>query len=107
MTGWDFTTAILYTEARGAIFHEMELVSLTGRTAFGKNPVVWTQYSSDGMTWSTEKPVSAGAPGQRDIRIAWLNQGMMRRQRLQRFRGTSDARIAPIRLEARAERLAN
>jgi len=106
VTGWDFSTAVIYAEGGGALFHELELVSLTGRVELGKSPVVWTQYSSDGLTWSAERPVAAGTIGQRDIRLAWFNQGMMRRQRMQRFRGTSDARVAPIRLEARIERLA-
>jgi hypothetical protein len=105
--GWDFNTAIVYAEARGALFHELELVSLTGNVAFGDDPVVWTQYSTDGVTWSTEKPAKVGKTGARDRRIAWFGQGPMQKTRMQRFRGTSDAHISPIRLEARLEPLAH
>lgn len=107
VNGWDFGTAIVYADARGALFHELELVALTGRFELGKSPVVWTQYSSDGLTWTSERPAAAGTVGNRDIRIVWLSMGHMRRARMQRFRGTSDCHIAPIRLEARVEALAN
>lgn len=104
--GWEFGTAIVYAEGRGAIFHELELVSLTGSVALGVDPVVWTQHSTDGQTWSMERPANAGKIGDRDKRIVWFGNGMMQRQRMQRFRGTSDCHIAPIRLEARLEPLA-
>lgn len=105
-TGWEFGTSIVYAEGRGALFHELELVSLTGRVALGDDPVVWTQYSTDGLTWSMERPAKAGKLGDRDKRLVWFGNGMMQRQRVQRFRGTSDCHIAPIRLEARLELLA-
>jgi len=105
VTGWEFGTAIVYAEARGALFHQLELVSLTGGVAAGVDPVVWTQHSSDGLTWSVERPAKAGKIGDRNKRIVWFGQGLMERQRMQKFRGTSDCHIAPIRLEARLEPL--
>lgn len=104
--GWEFGTSIVYAEGRGALFHELELVSLTGRVALGDDPVVWTQHSADGLTWSMERPANAGKLGDRNKRIVWFGNGMMQRQRMQRFRGTSDCHISPIRLEARLEPLA-
>lgn len=103
--GWDFGTSIVYNEAKGAIFHELELVSLTGRILLGVNPTIWTQYSTDGTVWSMEKPISAGRQGDRNKRIVWYHQGFMKQWRVQRFRGTSDTHISIARLEARLEPL--
>jgi len=104
--GWEFGTMIVYNQGNGAIFHDLELVSLTGSTVFGVDPTIWTQYSTDGVTWSVEKPISAGFTGQRNKRLVWFQQGYMRNMRMQRFRGTSDAHIAIAALEARIEPLA-
>lgn len=107
LVGWDFGTTIVYGEGRGAIFHELELVCLTGRAEMGDNSTIWTQYSTDGETWSVERGIYAGTTGQRNKRLVWLQQGSMRNWRIQRFRGTSDARLTIARLEARLEPLAN
>mgnify|MGYP003629869116 CR=1 FL=1 len=104
--GWEFGTQIVYNESNGAIFHQLELVSLTGQVAFGVIPTIWTQYSSDGETFSVEKPITAGTTGERTKRLVWFQQGHMRNWRIQRFRGTSDAHVAAVRLEARIEPLA-
>lgn len=104
--GWEFGTLIVYNNGQGAIFHDIELVSLTGSTAFGVDPTIWTQYSNDGVTWSAEKPIRAGKTGERNKRLMWLQQGHMRNMRMQRFRGTSDAHVAVAALEARVEPLA-
>lgn len=104
--GWEFGTQIVYNESNGVIFHEMELIALTGHVASGTSPTIWTQYSSDGETWSVEKPIRAGTLGQRAKRLVWLQQGHMNNWRIQRFRGTSEAHIAIARLEARLEPLA-
>ena len=105
VNGWDFGTVIIYNEGRGALFHELELVCLTGRASFGDDPTIWTAYSVDGETWSMEKSRSAGKFGQTLKRINWLQQGFMRHWRCQKFRGTSDAHISVARLEARIEGL--
>ena len=104
--GWEFGTQIVYNESNGVIFHEMELIALTGHVASGTSPTIWTQYSSDGETWSVEKPIRAGTLGQRAKRLVWLQQGHMNNWRIQRFRGTSEAHLAIARLEARLEPLA-
>ncbi|MCK5023226.1 MAG: hypothetical protein KAS04_03570 [Candidatus Aenigmarchaeota archaeon] len=103
--GWDFGTTIIYNDSKGAIFHDIELISLSGRVALGENPTVWTKYSTDGETWSIEKPVSAKLQGERNKRLVWFQQGHMERQRIQRFRGTSDTHISIARLEANLEPL--
>jgi len=103
--GWEFMTKIIYNESRGAIVHELELVTLPGRVALGAEPVIWTSFSLDGETWSMEYPIDAGKRGERDKRLIWHRQGMFRNWRIQRFRGTSDAHIGIARLEAQIEGL--
>ena len=106
LNGWEFATIIRYNESRGLIFHEMELVALTGNTIFGADPSIWTSYTEDGLTWSQERVCKAGLTGVRGKRLSWLQQGRMRQWRAQKFRGTSDAQLSVARLEARVEPLA-
>jgi hypothetical protein len=102
---WEFGTQIVYNEGNGAIFHQLELVCLTGRVALGADPVVWTSFSVDGETWSQERSVSAGKQGNRTKRLIWLRQGAMEHLRIQKFRGTSDAFLSVTRLEIQIEPL--
>lgn len=103
--GWEFGTTIVYNEGAGALFHELELVCLSGRAALGEDPSIYTQYSLDGESWSMPKYVKVGKFGERLKRIVWLGQGSMDHIRMQRFVGTSDARLSMARLEARIEGL--
>ena len=103
--GWEFGTLMVYNEGRGAIVHELELVALPGRVAVGSDPVIWTSYSLDGETYSQERSISIGTAGERNKRLVWRKAGKMRNYRIQRFRGTSDARLSIARLEARLEPL--
>jgi hypothetical protein len=103
---WEFGTLIVYNESNGAIFNEMELVSLTGSIALGENPQISTSYSLDGQTYSQEKFIAVGTIGNRKKRLAWFQQGHMRNWRIQRFRGDSDAHVSYVRLEAQIEALA-
>lgn len=103
---WEFGTTIIYNQSKGAIFHQLELVCLTGRVAFGSEPTISTSYSVDGETWSQEKFISAGRFGERNKRLVWFQQGHMRNWRIQRFKGTTDAHISIARLEAELEPLA-
>jgi hypothetical protein len=106
LNGWEFSTIILYNESRGLVFHELELISLTGNSIFGTDPSIWTSYTEDGLTWGQERVCKAGMTGARGKRLSWLQQGRMRQWRAQKFRGTSDAQLAVARLEARVEPLA-
>lgn len=98
---WEFGTQVIYNEGRGAIVHELELVSLPG-FALGVNPAITASYSLDGITWSSERTINLGARK----RLVWFGQGYMRNWRIQRFKGTSDAHMSVARLEARLEALA-
>jgi hypothetical protein len=103
---WEFGTIIAYNEGNGAIFNRLELVSLTGSVALGKNPKISTSYTINGLAWSQDKSISVGTTGNTAKRLAWFQQGHMRNWRIQRFRGDSDAHISFIRLEAQIEPLA-
>ena len=103
---WEFGTTIVYNEGRGAIFTNLELVSLTGSVAYGEDPTINTSYSTDGLNWSQQKFIKAGKEGQYAKRLVWFQQGWMRNWRIQRFQGTSDAHLSFIRLEAAIEPLA-
>lgn len=102
---WEFGTTIIYNEGKGAIFHELELVALPGRVALGDDPVVWTSFSIDGMTYSQERMKRIGKVGERNKRIMWLQNGSMGQWRIQKFRGNSDAFMSIARLEATLEAL--
>lgn len=105
LVGWEVSTAITYNEGRGALFHELELISLPGNTDAGRESTVWTSYSLDGRNWSAERSVSGGSLGQTTKRLVWYGCGSMRNWRIQKFRGMSDGRLSLLRLEARLEAL--
>lgn len=103
---WEFGTLITYNESRGAIFNELELVSLAGRVAIGIDPIITTSYSLDGRSWSQDRAIRAGTTGNTLKRLTWFRQGHMRNWRIQRFRGDSQAHLSFARLEAQIEPLA-
>ena len=103
---WEFGTTIVYAESKGALFNSLELVSLTGRVQLGIDPVITTSYSTDGSSWSQDRPIRVGSTGQTKKRLTWFQQGHMRNWRIQRFRGDSQAHLSFARLEAELEGLA-
>lgn len=102
---WDFSTRIVYNEAKGAQFHSLELIGLPGRTAFEEDAYISTCYSVDGRNWSQQRPLFVGLRGNRTKRMVWRRQGHMRNMRIQRFVGDSRAYLAVARLEAEVEGL--
>jgi len=102
---WEFGTLIVYSEGKGALFKEMELVTLTGSVALGTDPMISTSYSVDGLGWSQDRSIRVGTTGNTKKRLAWFQQGHMRNWRIQRFRGDSQAHLSFIRLEAQIEAL--
>lgn len=103
---WEFGTMIVYNDGKGALFNELELVSLTGRVAVGVDPQISTSYSVDGLSWSQERYIGVGTNGNTSKRLVWFQQGHMRNWRIQRFSGNSQAHLSFARLEARLEGLA-
>ena len=102
---WQFDTIMMYNESRGALIHSLELVGLPGRSAFGEEPTVSTQFTLDGLKWSQRRTISAGSRGDTLKRMQWLAQGEFRNYRSQRFNGTSDTFVSFARLQARVEPL--
>lgn len=71
----------------------------------GVGGTVWASYSTDGRTWSQERPAKTGRLGDNKARLRWFKNGMMRHWRIQKFRGTSSAFVSIAALEARIEPL--
>lgn len=103
---WQFATPIAYNEGRGVQVHELELVALAGDIALGDDPMIGTDYTLDGETWSQRRYIRAGKQGERKKRLVWDRQGMFRNWRVQRFTGDSRAHLSFARLEAKFEALA-
>lgn len=103
---WEFGTLIIYNESKGAIFDQLELVSLTGSVALGIDPMISTSYSLNGRTWSQDWAIRVGTTGNTNKRLCWFQQGHMRNWRIQRFRGDSQAHLSFMRLEAQIQPLA-
>jgi hypothetical protein len=104
-TLWQFSTPIVYNSGKGVIVHELELVAVTGSVPLGENPMIGTDYSVDGVTWSQTRHIRAGRNGVRAKRLVWDRQGAFGNWRTQRFSGDSDAHLAFARLEAAVEEL--
>lgn len=102
---WEFSTSIVYNDGNGAIFNEIELVSLTGRADLGDDPQIGTRFSLDGETWSQYQFIKAGKIGERNKRLSWFKQGMMQHWRIQQFYGDSKSMLSFARLEAQVEAL--
>jgi len=107
--GWEIQTGISYNGGQGGIFHEIEIMCLTGRVEnMNADPMLWTNYSNDsGATWSNIRTRRAGRLGQREKRLNWLQCGVMNDRRIQRIGGTSDSHLTITALEVRAEALIN
>lgn len=103
---WEFGTLIVYNDGKGALFNELELVSLPGRVVVGIDPFISTSYSVDGLSWSQDRAIRIGTTGNTSKRLVWFRQGHMGHWRIQRFRGDSQAHISFVRLEAQLEPLA-
>jgi len=100
---WEFGTIIMYNNTTGAVFHNLELVGLTGHVT--AETQISTSHSNDGVTYTADVSIDAGAPGEYAKRLCWRRQGKMRNWRIQRFTGTSAAHISFAGLDARIEPL--
>jgi len=102
---WEFSTAIVYNESRGALFSRLELIGLPGRYSSTEDAMISTSYSTDGRNWSQPRIIQAGAIGNRARRLVWWRQGNMKHTRAQRFVGDSKSYLAVARLEIQLEQL--
>lgn len=102
--GWDFSPLILYNDGNSAIIHDMELVGLTGRHQLA-GARLWTSHSYDGTTWSVERDISMGQPGETTKRLAWIQLGELGNMRFQKIRGTSKGRFSCAKMRMNIEPL--
>ena len=106
LIGWEFSTVILYNDSVGALINKMELIGITGRNNLSDDPYLFSSYSTDGQQWSNERYISSGKRGDTTKRLVYVQNGMLRSMRMQKFRGTSDCRVSFARLELDLEPLA-
>lgn len=99
---WDFTMPLLYNEARGAVVHDLELVTVKRPLAVDTDPKIGMQYSLDGESWSDMRWIPSD---DRRRRLKWTRQGRMSDFRTQRVTGFTDMRMAMARLEGNVEPL--
>lgn len=104
--GWRFDTLLLYNQSLGGIIHTLELVGLTGRTPFGKGPMVFFSYTKDGETWSVERSIESGRFGERQKRVQIRPHWRFRNYVGVRMRGAGNGRQAWASLQADIEGLA-
>lgn len=104
--GWRFDTQLLYNGTNSFIIHSLELVGLPGRHQTTPDPAAFFSYSTDGETWSVERPNALGRPNQRTKRVVWNIHRRTRNYTTLRFRGDSTALAGWAGLEAEVEALA-
>lgn len=103
--GQQFDTMLIYNEARGGIIHKLELVGLTGRSAFGINPQVFFSFSRDGVEYSTEIFIDTGGFGDRTKRPAVFQFASFERWISIRVRMADTGAASWARMEAEIEGL--
>jgi hypothetical protein len=102
---WQFDAQLVYSQGKGGVCHDLELVGFYGRADPGVEPRVFMRWTDDGLVYSQERSARAGFTGQRSLRLAWRRNGFIRQWRSFRFRGISGTPISFSRLEASLEPL--
>ncbi len=95
---WRFDAGLLYNEGKGGIVHTVELIGLPGRGA--AEGTAFLSMSRDGETFSVERGISMGRPGQRTKRMQWRPHTRFSNYLGFRFRGYGKALPGFARLEA-------
>lgn len=101
--GWEFSTLLIFNEAKGVILHKIELTGIKGINI--SRGTLWTSYSIDGLSFSNESPLLSAKHGNTGKKIAWFMGGIMKKQRIQKFRGDSDTHMSFSRLDIEMEAL--
>ena len=100
---WGFDAGMIYNEGRGGIVHSVELIGLPGR-AKTRDAVAFMAWTRDGETFSVDRAVSMGAPGERRKRMQWRPKTRFSNYLGLRFRGVGgmpgfakiEAKISPL-----------
>lgn len=66
---WRFDAGLIYGEGRAGVIHSLELVGLPGRGE--SEGMAFLSMSKDGQTWSVERELGMGKPGERRKRLQW------------------------------------
>lgn len=104
--GWQFDTVMVYNESRAAILHSVELIGAPGRAnAYGVEPVLFFSWTTNGVTWGTERMIGMGRPGQRNKRLAYRPKVRFEQFMSMRYRGANASIVSFMRLEAELEPL--
>jgi hypothetical protein len=103
-SAWEFQTAYAYNEGRGGIIRSLELVGLPGR-ASGSATSAFMSMTRDGSSWSVERSIGMGRPGERSKRLQWRPKTKFANYMGFRFRGFDTALPGFARLEARIDPL--
>jgi len=104
-TEWKFDCQLTYSQGKGGICHDLELVGFYGRATPGSEPIAFMSWTDDGVAWSQERAARTGFSGQRSLRVAWRRNGFFRQWRAFRFRGMTGTPVSFSRLEANFEQL--
>jgi hypothetical protein len=104
-TEWQFDCQLVYSQGKGGICHDLELVGFYGRATPGSEPKIFMSWTDDGVTFSQERAARSGFTGQRSLRVAWRRNGFFRQWRAYRFRGITGTLVSFSRLEANIEQL--
>jgi hypothetical protein len=83
---WEFSTGLIYNQGKGGIVHMIELAGLPGRGDADAN--VSLSMTRDGQSWSADRTISMGKPGQRRRRMAWSPHSRFSNYLGLRFRGS-------------------
>lgn len=102
---WRFDVGPVYNKGKGGILYEVELVGLPGRSGDGVDPIAFCSTSTDGATWSAEKPCGLGKAGERGKRVRWRLGRRFASFIALRFRGYDTGLIGFVACEAEIEAL--
>jgi hypothetical protein len=102
---WQFDAQLVYSQGKGAVCHDLELVGFYGRADPGVEPRIFMSWTDDGQEFSQERAARSGYTGQRGLRVAWRRNGFIRQWRAFRFRGITGTCVSFSRLEAQLEPL--
>jgi hypothetical protein len=106
IAGWRIDAQLVYSEGKGAVCHEIELIGQYGRAlSTDPEPKAFMSWTDDGLQFSQERTASLGNPGDTLKRPSWRRNGMFRNWRAFRFRGASRVPFSIARLEAKMEPL--
>lgn len=105
-TEWVLHAGYLFNDGKGGILHSAELIGLPGRGTGSDEVTAFMSLTRDGTTYSVERAINLGRPGQRAKRMQWRPHARFALYMGLRFRGYNKALPGFARLEADVRPLA-